>query len=572
MLHTSNAILQMILSGILPVFQIVVIANFIDQITVALSNGTGFQEVFLTTVIMLVIGGYQYIGSLLSNTSMRYIEIHLMDYCSDTLVNKISKVEYRYIEDQGTQEKIQRVSKDAPEEILKGFKNLLSFVSLVVQVIGVIIILAKSAWWAALLITFVSIPLLFFSAKSGKATYQAKMEVTGLKKRAAYISTVLTGRESAEERQLFGYAGELNRRFKENFSKALSKEIGTRIRWYIKLKFGGILVGLITILVAVVLIFPLVAGNITFGIYMSLVNGCNSLAELLSWRLTEYVDNLTRCSVFLRDMSELYQMEEETHAQDKPAEILTFQSLVFQNVSFKYPGTGKYILKNMNLKIEPGKSYGFVGPNGCGKTTVTKLLTGLYRDYEGSILLDGKELKTVSLDQLKGTFSEVFQDFAQYYISLEDNISIGNVLHEDTKALQKAIDYVSLRGAVEKLPQKEQTPLGRILDNGSDLSGGQWQRVALARVLVNPAPICILDEPTASMDPIAESRLYEEFDKLRKDRTTLFISHRLGSMRLVDHIFVITDGKVIEQGTHDELLNRKGVYAEMFDSQRKWYE
>jgi len=222
--------------------------------------------------------------------------------------------------------------------------------------------------------------------------------------------------------------------------------------------------------------------------------------------------------------------------------------------------------------LEAGKHYAFVGKNGAGKTTITKLLTGLYTEYEGEILINGKELREYPVSTVKALFSVVYQDFAKYYIPLKDNIKLGDVSGKNT---EEKIPDILTKGGLEELVSELKdgidTPLGKILENGQDISGGQWQRIALARSLISRAPVKMLDEPTAALDPISESRVYGEFENLMKGKTTVFISHRLGSTKLADEILVIDDGMIIERGTHDELMDDEGQYAQMFEAQRGWY-
>ena len=185
-----------------------------------------------------------------------------------------------------------------------------------------------------------------------------------------------------------------------------------------------------------------------------------------------------------------------------------------------------------------------------GKTTIIKLMTGLYDQYEGEILVNGRELSTYTAPEVKAMFSGVYQDFAQYSISVADNIKLGSVRQMDTpeadRKMRQIVEKLDLQEEIESLPKQYDTPLGRLTPDSVDLSGGQWQRVAMARALMSPSPIQILDEPTAALDPISESRLYEQFGEISKGRTTIFISHRLGSTSLADEIFVLKNGGVFD--------------------------
>lgn len=248
------------------------------------------------------------------------------------------------------------------------------------------------------------------------------------------------------------------------------------------------------------------------------------------------------------------------------------QSLEFRNVSFRYPSGDHDIIKNMSFQIESGHHYAFVGVNGAGKTTIIKLITGLYRDYEGEILLNGRELRAYSVDQLKGLCAVVYQDFAQYNITLGENIAVGAAEACSAEDIRAAAKYARLDSVVAELSNGMDTPLGRTQEKGQELSGGQWQRVAIARAIVKRNALQILDEPTSAMDPLMENKLYEDFANISNGKTTIFISHRLGSTKLADTIFVLSDGKIAEEGSHSSLMARKGIYYEMYASQRKWYE
>jgi ATP-binding cassette subfamily B protein len=195
----------------------------------------------------------------------------------------------------------------------------------------------------------------------------------------------------------------------------------------------------------------------------------------------------------------------------------------------------------------------------------------LYDNYTGDILIDKKNLRDFTQAELKAMFSIVYQDFAKYQIRLLDSIGIGNINGASEQDINSIIETLGLTDMVSKLTEGVQTPLGKIKESSVDLSGGEWQRIAIARSLISGAPIHILDEPTAALDPVAESEVYELFAKISKGKSTVFITHRLGAARLADEIFVIADGNVAEQGTHDELISKNGIYAEMFEAQRGWY-
>jgi ATP-binding cassette subfamily B protein len=305
--------------------------------------------------------------------------------------------------------------------------------------------------------------------------------------------------------------------------------------------------------------------------FIALIGAVIGLSERLTWGVNHMVTEIVRNREWLKDLTEFMALEIIEDATDAPTPM-DFSQIEFKNVTFAYPNTEKIVLDGVSFTIKKGKHYSFVGENGAGKTTITKLITGLYDNYTGEILVDGVCLRKLSHAQLKGLTSVVYQDFARYSISMYDNIAMGNIHHfDDRKQAEEAVQLVGLQQAVEKLRDGMDTPLGKVLENGVDLSGGEWQRIAMARSVINPAPLKILDEPTAALDPVAESTVYKNFEKITRNETTIFISHRLGSTKLADIIYVLDNGKIFESGSHAELMAQNGIYAEMFNVQAKWY-
>jgi len=243
--------------------------------------------------------------------------------------------------------------------------------------------------------------------------------------------------------------------------------------------------------------------------------------------------------------------------------------LSFKNVSFKYPGTDTYILKNISLKFYVGQKVALVGLNGAGKTTLIKLLLRLYEPTEGEIDLNGIDIGKYEYEEYLRIFSVVFQDFSLFDFPLDENIAGGERINGDK--MEKVIEQVGLKKLVDKLPEKEHTVLYHENGEGVALSGGEAQKVAIARALYKNAPFIILDEPTAALDPITEAEIYENFDMLVGDKTAIYISHRMSSCKFCDRIIVLADGCIAEEGNHETLINRNGVYAKLFSSQAQYY-
>ena len=230
------------------------------------------------------------------------------------------------------------------------------------------------------------------------------------------------------------------------------------------------------------------------------------------------------------------------------------------------------MLQEINFALEAGRHYALVGANGAGKSTIAKLMLGLYPPTGGEILINGKPIAEWPQDALNGLFGVVFQDFARYSLTVRDNVVLRDRRNDGDALVAASLQEAGLGELVAGLPRGADTPLGKVLAGGVDISGGQWQRLALARSLATAAPVRILDEPTAALDPLAESELYRSYSQAAAGLTTLFISHRLGSTKIADRILVVDGGALGESGTHDELMRQEGRYAQMFTAQRHWYE
>ena len=253
-----------------------------------------------------------------------------------------------------------------------------------------------------------------------------------------------------------------------------------------------------------------------------------------------------------------------------PAPIL--EGVRFENVSFKYPGSEKYVLKNVNLFIKPGESIALVGLNGAGKTTLIKLLTRLYDPTEGRITLDGTDLRDFDLQSLHQRFGVIFQDFVRYQFSVKENIGFGQVEElENQERIEVAADKGGATEVIAELPEGYETVLGRRWNRGHELSGGQWQKIALSRAFMRKAEVLILDEPTSALDAEAEYEIFLRFRELMQGRVAVLISHRFSTVRMADRIVVLSEGRIIELGSHEELMARNQSYAHLFNLQAEGY-
>lgn len=549
----------------------VVTAEFVDTASAILKGLRPRNDIYLPLVLLLVtLGVTTVIGALIQLASSR-IRLKLKLRLTPSIVKIYAALDYRHIENNTSWELISRVSRDPVNSIMEGVEAYIQFLKIMISLASVLILIVTRVWWAAIFILIFSAPMFWLSVRAGRKVYQAGREAEKFNRRTEYLGEVLTGRDNVDERTLFGYSDEINGKWQNQYEAGRKLQLKVTARMFLFIKGSSLLLALISLLVALTLIGPVLTGQMTAGWFMGIVSAVFGMIQKLGFQMSRSLENISRVGEYMKDLTAFAAMSQTKDALTEPdAEPMEFNSLEFRNVSFRYPGSERLILNGMSFKMEAGRHYAFVGKNGAGKTTITKLLTGLYPQYQGEILVNGKELREYSASAVKALFSVVYQDFARYYIRLKDNIALGD-LHRKGNEMEAA-HLAGLDETVNSLNHGLDTPLGKIMAGGQDLSGGQWQRVAIARSLNSRAPVKILDEPTSALDPISESLLYRDFERLMLGKTTVFVSHRLGSTKLADEILVIGSGRIIERGTHDELMAANGSYAGMFEAQRGWYQ
>jgi len=286
-----------------------------------------------------------------------------------------------------------------------------------------------------------------------------------------------------------------------------------------------------------------------------------------------HIGSVYEDSLFARHFFDVMALENVIHEHQNPVVIPpdTIPSIEFRNVSFTYPG-GQQALRGVSFAIGAGESVALVGQNGAGKTTLVKLLCRFYEPTEGEILINGLPLRQISLESWYACLGTLFQKFLDFHFSVRDNIQLGAPSIHDPERLQRAARYAGADEFIESLPQGYDTMLGREFEDGVELSGGQWQKLAIARAFFQHAPVLILDEPTSAVDAEAEQKIFENLKAHYSGRSLIFVSHRFSTVRNADRIVVIENGSVIEAGTHSDLVQQNGRYASMFNTQAKGYQ
>lgn len=562
-----------IVSGVCSVLQIYIISGFIDQVLD--SSAASFWNAGLAGWLTLLFAtvAVDWMVPRINRLLIEREEITLIQEYRPLLLEKCARLKYQYLEQSESWDLISRVLAE-PEKRWTGIQQaVLELFKLFISIAGVMAVIASYVWWAALLILLFCIPLFVFSVKSGKINYQAWRDTSVHNRKCSYLDHVCNSRECMNERKLFGYTEKINARFAKIYQEAFSIETKTQMFWAFKTKISGGLSAVAALLIVITLIQPTIAGRLSVGLFVSLVNAVFLLTGQMSWGLSINIDALVTGNEFCHDIREFWELAEEEGVLDLPEYQETIRYIEFRHVSFRYPNGEHEVLSDVSFRLEWGQNYALVGANGAGKTTVIKLLTGLYDNYEGEIRINNKELGEYTKAEQKGIFSVVYQDFCRHALSVRENCEISDPCHElPEEYMRQLLEQFDLWETIDTLPSGADTLLGKIREDGVDLSGGQWQKLAMVRALLRPAKVRILDEPTASLDPVMESEIYQLFQEMTKETLTVLISHRLGFAKLADRILVFEGGRVCEEGGFQDLMAQKGLFYQMYEEQRSWYE
>lgn len=562
-----------ILLGLLPAGLTAATAYFIDS---AIKSGISSNTLTALLILMgvLIFQWLLNIGTSVATTRLGY---QLKASFLLEFIGQQYQITYDCVEQPKFQGHLQRIG-DAPDErVLKGFLNQCALMEFYVKVISLIGLIGYYSWWIAGLLTLIGMGVYGVSTRSGWAEYEAYELAELPKRKSKYLKSLLVGREAAEDRLLLQYSEALNKQYWELYEEARKLEYLAEFKNYLKMTGTKLLVLLLTFLMAVALLWPLKHDVLSVGLYMGLITQLLTFVRQLSWQLADLIKKHSFYKKYIEDLEGLIQYPSVENF-NTPSDLVIWkgvETIEFKSVTYGYPGTESPVLKKLSFVMDfnEHKQFAFVGVNGSGKTTLTKLLVGLLNDYEGEILINGRERRSYSSAQLLSMFSQVHQDYASYQVTLRESLTLGHpvgVRMEET-ILESALESVGLQGLQHKMDKGFDTLLGKLTKDSADLSSGQWQRLAIGRSLLRQGALLILDEPTAAVDPIQERLLYDQFSKVSETRSSILITHRLGATKKADWIMVLSEGKIAEEGHHESLMRKEGIYEGLYSQQQQWY-
>ncbi|HET7291025.1 MAG TPA: ABC transporter ATP-binding protein [Vicinamibacteria bacterium] len=495
------------------------------------------------------------------------------DHVAEKLHAKSLELDLEYYDDPHYYDVLHRAQQEAPYRPLRVVSDLTAIGQGGLALLAMTGLLASIRWELALVLFASALPGILVKVRSARELFAWQRSRTEHERRAWYYQQMLIDGAYAKEARAFGF-GDVVRGWFRNTREGLRRERLELLRKRTWGQMAAQAVGVAPLYGALVyLVLETAAGRQTLGdlvlFYTAAQRGLSSLQELLAGLAGFYENNL-----FLSNFSEFLELPsrivEPERPRPMPASIGSGWAL--QEASFRYPRAEQEALSGVSLRIGPGEVVALVGENGAGKSTLVKLLCRLYDPGSGSVTLNGTPLRELPLAGLRRRITVGFQDHARYHLTLRENVWLGDVTAPlDPERLERAVELAGAARVARGLPQSVDTLLGHWLEGGHELSVGEWQRVALARVLWRDAWLVILDEPTSAMDPEAENRFWEELRPALEGRAALLISHRFSTVRQADRIYVLERGRVAESGSHDELVGRASVYARLYASQARYY-
>ncbi|PWV95966.1 ATP-binding cassette subfamily B protein [Paenibacillus cellulosilyticus] len=566
--------LMILIPSIFPLLQVWLNKTAIDRISELTGNSLILNQVlfivaalYLCNVAVVVVGSItNYFYTILKEDVGYQLKVEI--------ARKALSIPFSGFEDSKLYDRMQLAQSAVAKNILDAIKSVMQAVSLTITLLGMIGILFVAHWSLPIVLLGSALPGILLLLIVKKRRVQLAVTTTPQGREMEYTYKLMLARETAKEIRLYHLGETLLSRWEQIFNQVRKLFLKQTVRESLSETIGVMMLSLASGGVAIVLVYQIAGGHLTIGDYVALSTSIITLQAALG----NFGQHISDIFVIGLHVTHYYDFIDENHNQSHAEENLLVDikecdQIFVKNLNYYYNGNDMAVLENISFNVRNGEKIAIVGENGAGKSTLVNCLLGLYPVPEKTIYYGNTDLQRIDKMELWSQVSAVFQDFVKYQYSLRDNVGFGWINRlDDDELIMKALKSSGMGLLNERLVNGLESTLGRLFQDGQELSGGQWQRIAIARAFMRPASLLLFDEPTAALDPNAEMDIFRRFLELSKDKTAIMVSHRLGPARLADRILVLKSGRIVEQGTHQELMELSGEYASMFNSQAAWYQ
>ena len=561
----ANALIFFVI-GAIPVATIILRADLIDYAVAKVTGGDGGPFFALLAIFCAI----YLLNIVLQAVSLRLVERHKFrqtDKLDNMRINKAARILFPVTESAQFHILLNKAAK-APEADGKLYQATGDIVRAGTRIILSLVTIFFVDIYMAVGMVVLLILGIFLNSRLAKTTEGFWSKYIENMRRTNYLSSLLMQKEFAAERKIFSYDEEIESRYEERFEKAKKQnaKAGKRrltVELIMQLSFA-----IYSVAIVLLLLRPFIAQDITIGVFTSTFYAAIGLLPV-SRQLYAGVYTAVESGKQLGGFFEFMALPEDC-AEGKFSDG-SVDTIEFDNVTFTYPGAENPVLKEISLCLKSGRHYAIVGENGCGKTTLVKLLLGLYKPDSGEICVNGQSVDELSVEERRKIFAAVFQDFYKYPLTLRENVSLCLPQPATDGQIDELFESIEFHPAAIDGEKGYDSDL-MYLKGDAELSGGEWQKLAVARAIMSPAPVVVLDEPNSALDPVAEAAVYNVYRKKLLNRTTLFISHRLGSVRMADEIIVLKNGRIMAVAPHEELMASCDYYAGLYNTQKEMYD
>lgn len=544
------------------------------SLAASMTGSTPPESVRSVLPVVLCLGGALFISglSVVINHEARFVVGELVTRHLETeIIDIAGSVDYERFEEQRFNDLLDRAGEEGAGSAEQLVYDLLSLISSLATSAAMLVVLATTVPSILPVLVLVAIPFVLAARASAQLAFKTSYELTASDRLRYSLFNALVGPSEGKEVRVFGLHQPLSRRWSLLFSDRTERlrRVASRrtlLNGAASLAASALIAGLLVVIVAAAIDDRVTLADAAIAI----VALQQIAARIRSTSATS--GSLREAALFLADFDEFRSLRQPDRRPSDTAPLPSFSALRVENVTFRYPGTETTVLNDVDLELQQGEIVALVGVSGSGKTTLAHLIAGLYEPTTGRITWDGLDIKDISRPTYWRSLAVVYQDYVEYELTARENVGISDYQRlGDIDSIRAAAKRAGVDDALERLPSGYETMLSRSYDDGATLSQGEWQRVAVARAFFRDAPLLILDEPASALDPIAEKQLYERLVELCTDRSAILISHRFSTVRMANRIYVLHDGRVVEHGSHAELMAIDGAYANLFRVQAAGY-